>query len=318
MAATEVNRIESEGDIDEEFHRDYTSTYEVITNDKLDGPRTARTADLTGSGGSKIPGYGDPYLWGNDSDPYAWCRSIKAKLRSRKEHRRVWTVTVTHSTRPKFRESSTPRENPLDEPILIYGSFVQFRRPATKDKDGKAIVNTVGEPFVPALERDDSRLSLVIEKNSPTISLAQWALFRDSVNSAAIWGLPTRTVKLITWNWRLAYYAVSSVYVQHRLEFHINTDVYNTAETGRGWDYNVLNAGFRYKVDCSSDKEKRQRTIMDGRDQPRHQPTPLSAAGEILDLACGDTEYYRNYRVYNELDFHLISFIPDPLPGPFT
>lgn len=315
MAITEVNRIESEGEIDEEFHRDYTSTYEVITNDKLDGPRTARTASF---GGVSIPAYGDSYVWGNDTDPYAWCRSLKAKLRSVKAHRRHWTVTATHSTRPKFRESSTPRENPLDEPILIYGSFVQFRRPATKDKDGRAIANTVGEPFVPALERDDSRLSVVLEKNTATISLTQWALFRDAVNSAALWGIPARCVKLIQWNWRLAYYAASSVYVQHRMEFHINTDVYSTAETGLGWDYNVLNQGFRYKVNCSSEKEKRQRTIMDGRDQPRHQPTPLSSGGEILDLACGDTEYYKNFRVYNELDFHAIPWIPDPLPGPFV
>jgi hypothetical protein len=315
MAAVEVNRIESEGDIDEEFHRDYTSTYEVITDNKLDGPRTARTASVAGVA---IPGYGDPYVWGNDSDPFAWCRSLSSKLKSRKAHRRHWTITVTHSTRPKYRESSTPRENPLDEPPLIYGSFVQFRRPATKDKDGKSIINTVGEPFVPALERDDSRLSVVIEKNTSSISLTQWANFRDAVNSAAIWGLPTRTVKLIQWSWRLAYYAVSSVYVQHRLEFHINTDVYAMAEPGRGWDYNVLNQGYRYRVDCAKPIEKRVREIMDGRDQPRKGPTPLGQAGQILDLACGDTEFYKNYRVYNELDFHAISFIPDPLPGPFV
>lgn len=316
MTAVEVNPISSEGSIDADFHREYMSTWEVLTDNKLDGPRTARRAIIPG--GNAIPAYGEQYLWGNDSDPWAFCSRLHASTRDVKKTAKLWTVKVTHSTRPKFRQSSSEIENPLDEPILLYGSFVQFRRPATTDKDGQAIVNTVGEPFVPALERDDSRDSLIMEINTATVSLLQRALFRDAVNSTPIWGLPARTVKLMQWTWRIAYFAVAEPYIQHRLEFHINTDEYPTAETGIGWDFNVLNSGFRHKVNCVAAIEKRQREIMDGRDQPRHQPTPLGSGGEILDLTCGDTEYYRNWRVYNERDFHSISFIPDPLPGPFA
>lgn len=314
MSITAVNPLYSKGTIDAEYHKTYTSVWQVLTNDVNDGPRTARTASF---GGFAIPARAEVYQWGNDFDNWAFCTNLDADLEDWKKSRKKWLVTVTHTSRPTFRTSASEIENPLDERPILYGSFIQFQRPLIKDKDGKAVLNVVGEPFTPAPMRDDSRDSLVYECNTATIDLGLRDSFRDAVNSASIWGLGARNVKLEQWTWRIAY-AGPLEYVQHRLEFHINTDTYPTAETGQGWDFNILNTGYRHKVDCSSDIEKRMREIMDGRDQPRHHATPLGPGGEILDLACGDTEHYKNFRGYNELDFHSIPFLLDPLPGPFV
>lgn len=316
MAATAVKPIQSEGSIDHEYNKVYTSLYHVYTDSVWDGPRTARTAS---AGGFAIPARGQSYVWGNDSDPWAWCSSLDAKIISVTETALKWGVTAVHSTKPVTRSSNSEKQNPVDEPAIVHGSYVGYQKAATKDKDGKPIVNVVGEPFIPAPMKDDSRLSIVIEKNTSTISLVQWAEFRDAVNVSSIWGLPPRTVKVMQWDWDVAYYGMSVPYIQHHLEFCVNTDEYDTAVIGRGWDFNILNAGYRYRINCSfPDPWKRVAEIPDGRDNLRHHPTPLDANGNVLDLACGDTERYLNFEVYPEKDFHAISWLPDPLPGPFV
>ena len=316
MTVAAANPISSELETDEEMHRTYTSYYEVQTS-------TRNThSPISVCQASGIPTYGSTYSWGLDTDNWAWCNSIRAKLREdQKTTAKLWSVTVTHTTRPKLRCSDVQIENPLDEPYFLSGSFMQFRKPATQNNAGDAIFNTVGEPFIPAIERDDSRDTLIIEKNTATIDLALRDSFRDAVNSVDIWGLPPHTVKLQQWAWDIAYFGVCNAYVRNRLEFHINTTEYENFQTGIGFDFNVLNAGFRYKNDCdNTDKEKRFNEVMDGRDQPRHQPTLLGALGQILDLQCdnGAVPYYLNFEIYPEMDFHDITFLPDPLPGPFV
>lgn len=317
MAIVSCNAITTSLSVDSERHRNYTSIYQVITDSVNDGPRTVVEA-------SCIPDWGDPYVWNlvtGDIDNWAFCSGYEVGMPIVRDTRRLWEVIVRHSSRPGFinpRDHATARENPVDEPALLSGSFVGHRRVMRADKDGNAISNTVGEPFIPGIEMDDATLSLIIEKNSSTIALDQWAGFRNAVNSVPIWGLDSRTVKLQQWSWRVHYFAVSNAYIANRMEFEINTDTYDAEETGRGWDFNILNAGYRHRIDCNADKEKRVREIMDGIDQPRHLPTPLDANGAILDLGCGDDPYYKNFRGYREKDFHAIPWLPDPLPGPFV
>lgn len=298
MVAAAAQPLRSTIAIDDQFHRTYTSYYQVITDDVNDGPITAVEA-------SGIPAYRSSYSFGNDADVWAFCNGATADLENVRDTAKKWLVTVTHTTRPSFRCGDTRIENPLDEPLRIYGSFMQFTRPADTDRNGDAIVNTVDEPFVPAVERDDSRDSLIIERNSTSISLSTRTSFRDAVNSNVQWGLPVRTIKLQQWTWAIQYWGTCNAYIAERFEFHINEDT---------WDFSIYNQGTRHLSVAGPPRQFAQNK--DNRDQPDTLPRPLDANGNLLDLTT-DAPYYAEFRVYNEMDFSTLGF-PDPLPGPFV
>ncbi len=292
-----------------DWHREYTSIYQVITDDLDDGPITA--ANATG-----IPAYGSSYSWGNDVDSWAYAIEANMSLVSEKDTRRVWHVTISHSTQPRTRCADVERQNPIDEPPVISGSFVQFTKPAEKDKDDKALLNVVDEPFVPAIEVNDSRDSLIIEVNTVNINLEQRANARSRVNKETIWGLSSRKVLLKQWSWNVMHYGVCNPFVRHRYEFEINYEK---------WNHKVLNAGYRISNPFwlpGDDIEEKYKTIMDARDQPRHQPTPLTLDGGIVDIAGGEEPVYikdpDGFEIYKEYDLTTLPGIPDPLPGPFS
>lgn len=305
MTAGTARPISSSISWDPEQHRQYTSIYEVITDDVNDGPLTVVNA-------SGVPAYRSTYTWGNDSDPWCFCNSITASIRDVKETRRLWTLTLVHSTRPATRCADTKIEDPLMEPLRVRGSFSQFSKPAEKDRNSKAIRNSVDEPFVPAIEIDDSRKILYIQRNTRVISLSQWCDFSDSVNSNAMWGLDARCIKLNQWDWEVLYYGTCDWYVSHQWEFHMQYDK-EKAEYSK-WNHRPLDVGFRYLDGGTAPDYK---TIPDRIDYPRHQPTPLDGHGEIVDLASGGVPFFHDFEIYKERNFGLLG-LPDPLPGPFV
>lgn len=298
MTAALAREIKSSMQWDPDHNRSYVSIYEVITDDKEDGPITALNAP-------GIPPYRSQYSWGNDLDNWAFANDATADLRNVDETRKLWTVTVNFSTRPSFRCGDTKIENPLSEPIRLGGSFMQFTRPATTDRNGNAIINSVSEPFIPSIEIDDSRKVLTIQKNTAAISLSNWANYSDTVNSGSLWGLSARMVKLNQWRWTVQYWGTCFAYISNEWEFHINYQL---------WNHKPLDAGFRHLPAGAS--RPNYETIMDSKDQPRHQPTPLNGSGVIVDLAGGGTPYYWTFEIYAERDFTVIG-VPAVLPGPF-
>ncbi len=300
MSIVSVDPISSELSIDANWHRTYTSVYQVITDDVNDGPITVVNA-------SGIPNYGASYQWGNDSDSWAFCQAAHPRLVNVKDTSRQWYVTITHSTIARTQQDFN-RESPLDWRPIISGSFAKFTKAATQDKDGNPITNSVEEPFVPALEMDDSRDSLVIQVNTPSINLALRAQARNKVNSSTIWGLPSRAVKLNQWAWGVRYYGLTP-YIENQFEFEINYEL---------WNHKQLDAGFRKLVDAgAADLAEKYRTIMDDIDTPRHQPTPLDGNGDILDLTATPAGVYLDFEIYDEFNFLALP-VPNPLPGPFV
>lgn len=311
--------IQSQLSVDEEFNRSYTSTYEVITNDKTDGPALVLTAN-------GLPAFGSPYAWYNTTDDYAFCVGGSATIREIKASALVWTITIKHET-PKSsksggkntRQPSTgnpnpvqERQDPRNEPWEISGSFAQFQRPATKDMMGAPLQNTVEEPFIPAIEIDDSRKTLVLRKNTATISLSNWVDFSDKVNAGPMWGLGPRQVKLTQWNWSVRFFGPGVGYVENNFEFHIS---YDRDDQGNvvGWTHVVLNEGFRKLVDdTATDPEKRYARIA-LKDQPTTKPTLLDNIGVPI-VKGAEQPYYLKFHIYEERNFALIG-IPDPLPG---
>src|SRR5690606_36198385 len=159
------------------------SIYQVVTASIFDGPITAVSAAI-------IPTYGSSYVWGNDADAYAYCNGIRAKLRSAESSRKVWTVTVTHSTRPRQRDNSTPTEDPTSEPARISVVSTIYQKPVEKDFDDVPCASSAGEPFDPVQEIDDTRYSIRIVKNKASVDRALNASYRDCTNSDEFFGMP--------------------------------------------------------------------------------------------------------------------------------
>ena len=313
--------IQSQISVDEEFGRSYTSTYEVVTNDATDGPALVLTA--TG-----LPAFGAPYSWYNTFDDFAYCVGGSATLRELKATRMLWTVTIKHET-PKSSKSGgkgatsrqpstgspnpiSERQDPVNEPWEISGSFAQYQRPATKDMFGDPIQNTVEEPFIPAIEVDDSRRTLVLRKNTATLNLGTWSDYSNTVNSDPMWGLLPRQVKLTQWSWSIRWYGPQKSYIENVYEFHISNDRDDQGNVV-GWTHVILNEGFRKLVDSQSDNPETRYQRIALKDQPTNKPTMLDDIGVPIVKGAEDPHYLK-FKIYEERNFMALG-IPANLPG---
>lgn len=253
---------------DQEGHRTYQSVYQVNFSDRYNGPVSASLAP-------GLPSPGSFYVWGNDIDTeaYAWRRPSASLTTDTQSARKLWRITCTHSTRPQPR-CTDAQLTPLDEPPKMGGSFVEGRQLLIIDADGRDVVNTAGDPFVPALEYEEYDDTAWITFNSATIDLAARAQYVGTVNDATFWGLAARSVKLKAWNWELGYYGQCYPYISNRLEFHIKYDKFLLKPRNEGFRQLVGGVVSEIKI-----KGERPST-----------PVALTVAGAVL--AVGDPVVY--------------------------
>jgi len=282
---------------DGERTRAYKVTYESITNDQADHARVV-VLDLI----ARVP-FGTQYSLHNDSDAYCFAKYPKncKAVGLAKGGRRKWRSDIEFSNHPQEKCSEAEWENPIDEPYKLSGSFVRAMRAATKDRHGEPVDNSVDEPVLPAPEVDDSRDTVIIESNTATIDLALRSAMRDKVNSATIWGLPPRTVKLGQWSWSAEYYGQCHIYIVNRLEFEINKDK---------WNFVHIDRGFRIVNGEDDDGNIKYTTLMDDRDQPLREPRLLDGAGALL--PGGGSPFEIEEELADEADLRLLP-VPNPL-----
>lgn len=304
MAVVSVEPIESKERVGDDFHIDYESVYEVITNAKTDGPITARQS-------VGIPAYREPYRWFGDVNNWAFCNGLETSLREVDKTKKVWRIKVTHSTRATSRDN-TPRENPLDEPPELSGSFVEGSRIVYKDKDGAFIRNSAGQQFVGGLEQPEGYDTLSYKVNTATIDLALRASLANKVNSAALWGLPARCVWFKQWQWVVRYFG-NEDFVANTMEFYIRpaNDPWNEELLDEG-DWHYVDAGGGVPaVDADGNRVLRSfvdptdlrqvRGLLDGNGFPGNAAAPVTLTKKIL----------------READLTQAP-IENPLPGPFV
>ncbi len=155
--------------------RELTRVWVAITNSAYDDDTVVL---------ARAPLIGSPHPW----QPGARLKRLKA-VNDAKAKRR-WTVTGTYTTeRDKPGSDGGPgnTENPLADPAAIEWDTEGYRQPCAKDRDGKAIVNSAGDPPARFPEKDASRWVITIEKN--VAAVPTWVVtgsYKDSVNSAQI------------------------------------------------------------------------------------------------------------------------------------
>lgn len=208
----------------------------VVTDDIDDGVAVARVADLSGSGGTKIPrvGYSFP------GEPRARCTSVEAQEIDGSVF--AYRVDVNYSSRARY--DYEPPDDPTQEKPIIRVSGLSTSEEAFLDKDGKAILNSAGDPFDPYPMMDVYTPVITLGFNVVSLSLATPGEYRNAINQTTftIRGLPfaAETVKLARFDAEEA--KVSDMlyfYVRVELELHINTAGWNSGE--------ILDQGPSYK-----------------------------------------------------------------------
>lgn len=317
-----------------DYHRKFQATMQVIA-DVWHGPLAISTA-------SGIPAYGTPYsliVDGNQQeyDNWAFCDSISIEHVHRinaddgtNTPKNRWVLKLTFSSTPSDHNPSKARNNPLLDPPVSSGSFIGYRRPTHRDKDGNLIRNSAYDLYTPAVEVDDANDTLRISYNTSTIDLAFRAGFRNTVNSDSIWGLPARTVKLRQWGWRVQYAGDFFSYIRHDFEFEISYQPVPTdpnqvcigsslANANTYGFYTVLpNSGHAYFDEgiytSGTDEEnrienkKRYKKVTDGEDMPTNELANLKCNGDIAPR--GTNQYWNIYKVETEKDFRTIPGMP--------
>lgn len=305
MSVTSVQSLSAEGGYAEDLSRTYTARWRVVTNSRNDGPRTILSA-------AGLPKYGDPFAFGSDTDSNATVRSASASLESVDATLRSYIVTLQYSSRGG---SADPQDNASDDPTdwgwKISGDADVFMKAPETDIDGRALVNLVEEPFV--VEIEDPQPTLILEKNTKTISLTQWAQAQKKVNQNDIWGLPKRTVKLKKWAFAFAYTGPNQAYVQNRFEVGVNFS---------GFFFKPPNQGRRQKVGVDIDGKAIYEAARGDDFTILSEPRNLDSAGAFL-IDGGAPTFFdqvagplQRFKLEEEYDFS--SIFPATLPGPFV
>jgi len=259
--------------------RRYTRVWRVITDDREDEGPTILAA---------LPPIGSIY---SAADPAAWLRHLHPSNASFSPY--VWICTGAYSSEFEV------KENPLEEPAKITWKTQNFRRPYTKDRENKAILNSAGDPFDPPIEGDDSRWQCTIQKNVAAVPIVVLT-YKDAINEAAftVRGVefPERTAKIMSMEISDTQRAGDA---DNPIEFYSFT--WSFAGDPDNWDLEILDAGMREL----NDNDKLQRIYNDD-GQPVHSPVPLDGAGAKLENPNPDTAVFIDGKIYKKKDFSVL------------
>jgi len=321
--------------IDAEFHRKYTSEYQIYT-ERNTSPLDVRAME-------QLPQYGDVYSWYGFVDSWAFCRDIsvnrKAEIKdpNTAEIRTLWTVKVVHDSKPTGGSNDFQgRNNPLDDPIVVSGGFGVFKQEVSTDRFENPIVNAAGDPYNPSPEIDEAVDTLSMSYNTATLDLALRAEMIGKVNANVMWGLEPRRIKLTQWNYQVLRSGPGFDYIKHDFEFQVSFKLHPTdaalvarGPVGvRGYYHTLPNSGeLFFKEDNSqvipgSDPPETTNRYEENMGKWGIDDVPLSIKGMLqpngLKRDSGPM-LYNVFEVDEQINFGLIPRMPTvSLPGPFA
>lgn len=255
--------------------RKYTRQFQLKTSSHTEGPYTV------GSNAS-LPKIGSVHY----EDSGAWCRSLTVARAGAKD-KFNWVVTANYDS------SFELTENPLSQPAQISWDGENFEEIAIFDRDGKAVLNSAGDPFE-NLFRERTRRVINVMKN--VAAVPTWIITsEDAVNSSSFvidgFTVPTGKAKLSAprlgpWQKRNAY-----TYREMTMTIKLNKD---------GWAAQPLDAGFRFK----SGTDRKVITNTDG--TLPTSPVCLNGSGAVLANPSPVNAVFGSFNLYPALDFNTL------------
>lgn len=190
--------------------RKYTRRWRVETNDANDGP-------LVVTSHPSIPQFGAVYATPNEYDAGALCSNVTATQDSNSQT--IWYVTANYSRDLSYPHAAseslasggpsgsgdgggTPSQPPgqLQQSPLLRPAIWSFgaRRQSiytTRDYNGKALINSAGQPFASGYQVEVTVPTIDITINKATAKPNAAQTWDNAINSGAWFGLPAKSVK---------------------------------------------------------------------------------------------------------------------------
>lgn len=211
----------------DEDGRTYKVEWLAVTNSPYtDGPALAMQCP-------GLPTIGSLWIFNADIDVWAFCHP-DCKVRpwwgssgdGGGEVPNHYLIEQTFSTKSLHRCYNTQVTDPLLEPMKVGGSFIKYTQEVIQNKDGSFVLNSAQELLHgPGVEFDFNRPQVWIEQNVQNLALPLVASMIDTVNTAPLWGLPARCIKLSDCTWERKIFGICSYYFTRRLVFDVD---YNT------------------------------------------------------------------------------------------
>lgn len=253
--------------------RTYTRVFRLTTSSQTDNAYTV------GSNGS-LPVIGNTF----PSDGNAYCTDLDVQC---VRGWRIWDVTATYSTERQLNTT------PTSDPVFVQWDTEQFQKPATQDKDGDAVVNSAGDPFLPPEQMDDSRRVVTITKNLS--SVPAWILtYQDAVNSDTF---TIDGISIAIGEAKMQRVSVGPAEIRNGTAFRAVTFV--IALRRDGWAYKILDQGYNEKDPADSTKRK----PITVRGQLPTSPVLLDGNGNQLANPATANAVYLTYNVYKTQAF---------------
>ncbi|HEY1603846.1 MAG TPA: hypothetical protein VGG64_29865 [Pirellulales bacterium] len=208
---------------DENYIAHYSEKYQIRVDDPTMGPRSVVVqASLVLP--NPLPFRYAPYY----DDFSALCRKVSVESG---EEGKCWYATAEWDNAV---DPNQNLQNPCDRPPKVSLKFAQFSRPIVRDKNGNLIATTAGQIILPALEIDDSRPVLTIERNEPTFPALTAIAYADAINTDEFYGAPPGTAKMQPPDIGDEQFENNVRFRVVRYEIHFNRE---------GWEEPVLNRG---------------------------------------------------------------------------
>ncbi len=172
-------------EFDEKYIAKYTETFQIITDNPRQGPRSIITqASLIGP--DPIPFRFAPYY----DDFSAYCRSVH--VTDGTDGAEWWATVIWDNQLDTTRDF----EDPTARPPIVRLRFAQFQKATEKDPAGNLITTSAGQPIIPAIEIDQSRPIITVERNEATFPANTAIAYQDAINNDTFYGADPGTAKM--------------------------------------------------------------------------------------------------------------------------
>ncbi len=222
---------------------------------------------------------------------YAFLKSLTPQARA--GHRLIWDVTGAYEERPNREPDEA--ENPLEEPTTLSWSSEARSVAETKDKDGKAIVNSAGQQFDPPLTGDRHTLVATLKYNSAVFNPVLGIDFQDSVNEAAT---TVGNVNIGPRQGKILEIGSDERFFEDIIYWEVTIKVGLRRET---WDRVVMDVGI---IGLNDDAKIIRLKTED--DEEVTEPIKLDGQGKVLDPQTAPAKFI-TFRVAKEKDFSVLN-----------